>query len=98
METENLISTDEFCALYNVEYSFVSSLQQSGLIEIQTLEERRFIPTSQLVELEKYVRLHDELDINLEGIEAINHLLQRIRTMQDEIESLKTRLRLYEII
>ena len=98
METENLISTDEFCALYNVEYSFVSSLQQSGLIEIQTLEERRFIPTSQLVELEKYVRLHGELDINLEGIEAINHLLQRIRTMQDEIASLKTRLRLYEII
>ncbi len=98
METENSISTDEFCALYNVEYSFVSSLQQSGLIEITTLEERGFIPTSQLVELEKYVRLHDELDINLEGIEAINHLLQRIRTMQDEIASLKTRLRLYEII
>jgi chaperone modulatory protein CbpM len=98
METENLISTDEFCALYNVEYSFVSSLQQSGLIEMTTLEERGFIPTSQLVELEKYVRLHDELDINLEGIEAINHLLQRIRTMQVEIASLKTRLRLYEII
>jgi len=98
METKNLISTDEFCALYNVEYSFVSSLQESGLIEITTLEERGFIPTSQLVELEKYVRLHDELDINLEGIEAINHLLQRIRTMQDEIASLKNRLRLYEII
>jgi hypothetical protein len=98
METKNLISTDEFCSLYNVEYSFVSSLQESGLIEITTLEERGFIPTSQLVELEKYVRLHDELDINLEGIEAINHLLQRIRTMQDEIASLKNRLRLYEII
>ena len=98
METKNLISTDEFCALYNVEYSFVSSLQESGLIEITTLEERGFIPTSQLLELEKYVRLHDELDINLEGIEAINHLLQRIRTMQDEIASLKNRLRLYEII
>ncbi|HEV3250971.1 MAG TPA: chaperone modulator CbpM [Puia sp.] len=98
METKNLISTDEFCALYNVEYSFVSSLQESGLIEITNLEERGFIPTSQLVELEKYVRLHDELDINLEGIEAINHLLQRIRTMQDEIASLKNRLRLYEII
>ena len=98
METENLISTDEFCALYNVEYSFVSSLQQSGLIEIQTLEERGFIPISQLVELEKFVRLHGELDINLEGIEAINHLLQRIRSMQDEITFLKTRLRLYEII
>ena len=98
METKNLISTDEFCALYNVEYSFVSSLQESGLIEITTLEERGFIPTSQLVELEKYVRLHDELDINLEGIEAINHLLQRIRTMQDEIATLKNRLRLYEII
>jgi len=71
-------------------------LQQSGLIEITTIKEAGFIEATQLRELEKYVRLYYELDINLEGIETINYLLQNINTMQDEIRSLRNRLRLYE--
>ena len=47
--------------------------------------------------LEKFIRLYYELDINLEGIETITHLLQRINSLQDEIIILKNRLRLYEI-
>ena len=95
---DDLISTDEFCALYKVETSFVSSLHQSGLIQITTVEDRGFIPIGQLIELERFLRLRAELDINLEGIEAINHLLQRVQNLQDEIKSLKNRLRLYEIV
>jgi chaperone modulatory protein CbpM len=96
METEYLIAIDEFCARHNIEISFVSSLQQSGLIEITTIKEAGFIEAAQLRELEKYVRLYYELDINLEGIETINYLLQHINSMQDEIRSLRNRLRLYE--
>ena len=96
METEYLIAIDEFCASHNIEVSFVSSLQQSGLIEITTIKDAGFIEATQLRELEKYVRLYYELDINLEGIETINYLLQNINTMQDEIRSLRNRLRLYE--
>jgi len=96
METEYLIAIDEFCASHNIEVSFVSSLQQSGLIEITTIKEAGFIEATQLRELEKYVRLYYELDINLEGIETINYLLQNINTMQDEIRRLRNRLRLYE--
>jgi hypothetical protein len=51
---------------------------------------------SQLNELEKIIRLYYELDINLEGIETVIHLLQRINDMQDEITLLKNRLRLHE--
>lgn len=96
METEYLIAIDEFCARHNIEISFVSSLQQSGLIEITTIKEAAFIEAAQLRELEKYVRLYYELDINLEGIETINYLLQHINSMQDEIRSLRNRLQLYE--
>jgi hypothetical protein len=42
------------------------------------------------------VRLHYDLDINLEGIEAITYLLNRVKNMQAEIIALKNRLRLYE--
>jgi hypothetical protein len=96
METEYLIAVDEFCASHNIEISFISSLHQSGLIEITTIKNSGFIEADQLRQVEKYIRLYYELDINLEGIETIDHLLQHINSMQDEIISLRNRLRLYE--
>ena len=96
METEYLIAIEEFCTSHNIEISFISSLQQSGLIEITTRKNSTFIEADQLKQLEKFIRLYYELDINLEGIETINYLLQRIGSMQDEITSLRNRLRLYE--
>jgi hypothetical protein len=96
MNKGNMIPANEFCTYHNIEISFLNSLQEAGLIEITTLEETEYIPESQLYELEKIVRLYYELDINLEGIETVMHLLQRINNMQDEITLLKNRLRLYE--
>ena len=96
METEYLIAIDEFCSSHNIEISFISSLQQSGLIEITTIKESAFIEADQLQQLEKFVRLYYELDINVEGIETINYLLHRINSMQDEITTLRNRLRIYE--
>lgn len=96
MKIENLISVDVFCANHNIEISFVRSLQQHGMIEIATVKETDFIDVDQLQQLEKILRFHYELDINLEGIETITHLLQRMNAMQDEIISLKNKLRLYE--
>lgn len=98
MQVENLIAVNEFCVNHRIEISFISSLQQTGLIEITTVKETEFIDAGQLQQLEKFIRLYYELDINLEGIETISHLLQRINSMQDEIIALKNRLRLYESI
>jgi hypothetical protein len=96
MQTEYLIAVDEFCANNNIEISFISSLEQNGLIKIITIQEAGFIDAAQLQQLEKYIRFYYELDINLEGIETITHLLRRIDLMQDEIIQLRNRLRLYE--
>ena len=93
---EHLISTDEFCTHYKVEYSFIDSLQQHGLIEITTIDEHSFIDHDHLKNVEKLVRLHYDLDINLEGIEAITYLLNRVKDMQDEIIALKNKLSIYE--
>lgn len=96
MQKVNLIALDEFCSSHNIEISFINSLQKTGLIEISTIEEAVFIDAGQLQQLEKFLRFYYDLDINLEGIETITHLLQRINSMQDEIVSLRNRLRLYE--
>lgn len=96
MGAEYLIAVDEFCASHNIEISFISSLHQSGLIEIRSIKNSGYIEVDQLRQLEKYVRLYYDLDINLEGIETIDYLLHQINSLQDEIVSLRNRLRVYE--
>jgi len=96
MQTENLIAADDFCASHQIEFSFIQSLNKFELIEITTVEEKRFIPEGQLQKLEKLVRLHYDLDINLEGIDVITHLLERMKALQDENIALKNKLRVYE--
>ena len=90
MQTENLIAVNEFCANHNIEISFISSLQQTGLIEITKIEETGFIDVDQLQQLEKIIHLYYELDINLEGIETISHLLQRINLCRMKLSRSKT--------
>jgi chaperone modulatory protein CbpM len=96
MENDQLIAIDIFCTNYKVEYSFVQSLREVGLIDTVIVQETQYLYIPQLQKLEKMIRLHDELDINLEGIEVVNHLLKRVEAMQNEILSLRNRLRLYE--
>lgn len=96
MDGKYLVAIDEFCASHKIEITFISSLHESGLIELTTIRESEFIEVEQLQKLEKFIRLYYELDINLEGIETINYLLQRINSMNDEISHLKNTLRLYE--
>jgi len=96
MQTEYLVAVDEFCASHNIEISFISTLQQNGLIEITTIEQSGFIDADQLPQVEKFIRFYYDLDINIEGIETISHLLQKINTMQNEINELRNRLGLYE--
>jgi len=96
MQTKNYIAVNEFCISHNIEISFIDSLQQTGLIEIAFVEENAFIDAEQLEQVEKFIRFYYDLDINLEGIETITHLLQRQRAMQDEIIALRNRLSLYE--
>ncbi len=96
MEKDVMIAADEFCNHHNISFAFVSLLSQQGLIEMTTIEEHQFIPANRLQQLEKLVRLHYDLDINLEGIEAITYLLNRIENMQHEMIDLKNRLQFYE--
>ena len=96
MQTKYLIAVDEFCVNHHIEVSFISSLQQTGLIEITTINESGFIDEAQLRLLEQFVNFYYELDINLEGIETITHLLKQIDDNQFEILQLNNRLRLYE--
>jgi hypothetical protein len=96
MQPGSFIAVTDFCTSHNIEFSFVLSMQEIGLIELTDTGDTKVIDPGQLVQLEKFLRFYYELDINLEGIETIVHLLYRINSLQEEVISLKNRLRLYE--
>ena len=96
MENDQLIAIEVFCTNYNVEYAFVESLQEHDLIETVVVDNTRFLQIPQLNRIERMIRLHHELDINLEGIEAIQGLLSRIEHLDREVATLRNRLRFYE--
>ncbi|MDG2052737.1 MAG: chaperone modulator CbpM [Flavobacteriaceae bacterium] len=96
MNEKTLISTQTLCYHYNIEISFVTALNRMGLIQIEIIEEKQFIHQDQISDLEKIIRLHNELNVNLEGIDVVFNLLEKERALRDELNALKNRLRLYE--
>jgi hypothetical protein len=96
MQNENLIPAEICCTHYNIDLSFIQTLEQYGFIHVVSDEQTQFIDAEELQTLEKFIRMHYELDINMQGIEAINFLLERLQNMQDEIAYLKSKLNVYE--
>lgn len=89
MKEQNLIAVEEICIHHKIEVSFIHSLQESGLVKVITVKEGLFIENEQLSTLEKYIEFHYNLGINLEGIETISYLLQRLDILQEEVGHLK---------
>jgi hypothetical protein len=96
MATKGLTAANDFCTWHHVEYTFIDSLNQAGLVEITVVDKTWYIPDTQLQKLERMVRLHNELEINVAGIEAITHLLQRVEGIQEEMRLLRNKLQRYE--
>lgn len=92
MKEQILIALEEICIHHKIEVAFIHSLQETGLVKVITVNEALFIEIDQLPALEKYIDFHYTLGINLEGIETISHLLQRLDTLQEEVAQLKNKL------
>ena len=92
MKNENLVLVAQFCLHHHVELSFISSLHQFGLINILELEDEHYLTIDETRAVEKMVRLHYELGINLEGIDAIANLLTQIEVLQQELTMVRNRL------
>ena len=83
----------EICSThYQVDLAFLDALEEYGLIDVRIENEEKSIRTEDLKNLEKYIRLHYELDINLPGIDAIRHLQERVVSLHHEIRELQNRL------
>ena len=85
MKGDGLILVKTICIQYEVEYSFIEELQNDKYLEAE-----------RLTDLEKMIRLHQELNINLEGIDVILNLMEKIDHLKYELSAVKNRLLLLE--
>ena len=77
METQELIIVDVFCQEYQIEINLINDLESFGLIETIVHNENKYLDKNQLVHVEKIIRLHNDLNINKEGVEIILDLLEK---------------------
>ncbi len=89
MENDKLISLTTVVESYKVDRHFLSSLQEFGLLNVIIVENTPCIDLESLGDVEKMIRMHYELDINLAGIDAICNLLVKIKEMQEELNRLR---------
>lgn len=88
MKTD-LIVVSEYCVKSNTEPGVIRLLEEEGLITITWKEGRSYLLADELNDLERYVRLYNELSINPQGIDAIHHLLRRMRILRRELSDLR---------
>jgi cold shock CspA family protein len=96
METRELIPVEILCNQYNIPVAFFNNLQEFELIQIVNKKSGYFIHISQIKQVEKLIRLHFDLEINFEGLDAIYHLLNQVETLKEEVKLLQNKLRFYE--
>lgn len=96
MKIEDLIPTDDICMHYHVERHFIHALHKNEIIHIETVQGKEYIPAEKINEFERMRRLHYEMNINIEGLEIVQNLLEKLNKMQREKQELLNRLHLYE--
>ena len=97
MAQQELIILETLCTHYEIEVSFVDTLYSLGLIEIHTVEQVRFIPEEKVADLEKMIRIHQELEVNPEGIDVIFNLLRKVDDLKSELADAQNKLRRYQL-
>jgi len=96
MKNQKLILIEKLCLHFKIEFSFFDDLENIGLIKIETFKQHKYIHQDKIEDLEKMIRLHHDLKVNMEGIDIIFNLLQKEIELGKEISILKNKLRLYE--
>ncbi|NLX65340.1 MAG: MerR family transcriptional regulator [Bacteroidales bacterium] len=94
--SENRLLYRECLRIYEIEESFIESLNEVGLIHVIDQDDDRFIEYDDLSDLEQFIRWYYEMDINVPGIDALRNMLERVRSLQSELDRLRGELSFYK--
>ena len=90
------IPVEQFCVHYNIPQAFINSLNNYELIELIEIDAAQHIQSSDINRIERLMRMHYDLEVNMEGLDVINHLLDQIHSLQNELNVLRNRIDFYE--
>ncbi|AZJ36028.1 chaperone modulator CbpM [Tenacibaculum singaporense] len=96
MSDKELISVQKVIVHHNLDEQFIESIESFQLIEFIIKDSNKYLHTEQLPILEKIIRLHYDLEVNMQGIDVINNMLDRMDSMHKTIQQLENKLKLYE--
>lgn len=86
------ISREELVKIYNIEITFFDELVNSGLLNIQTDNEIRYLMYEDLQMFEKLTNWHYDLEINLPGLEVIHQMLRKMEGLKKKNRELMNKL------
>lgn len=96
MESTTYLKITDVCKGYKVERNYIVELNDFGLLKIEEQEKEPCIEISELQKLEKILTFHRDLNINLEGIDVILNLLERIDELNRSLRSAQNKLKIYQ--
>ena len=96
MKISQYIAVTQVSEIYNVDITFLSTLKEMGLIECTLVSQTECIHTEAIHDLERMIRMHQDLSVNPEGIDIIFNLLEKVDQMDREMKRLHNQLRFHE--
>jgi len=96
MEIINYISINQLSTVYNISIDLVIVLEEEGLVQLENIKQVQYLHHDNLSLFEKILRIHNELKVNIEGIDVVLNLLDKINGLQDELTTTQNKLFLYE--
>ncbi len=90
---KDVITVKKYCHIHQIDATFIDCLEESGLVQLVSVNRQRCIPHDALGTVERLVNWHIELEVNPQGLEVANTLYQRILELQEEIARLRSALK-----
>jgi|JI9StandDraft_2_1071091.scaffolds.fasta_scaffold701874_2 hypothetical protein len=95
MPVTKLIALKTFCLQHDIPADFILELHQHEIIQLVVEKRSRFIPIKQLQELERIIRIYRDLQLDINGIQTVLHLVNRLQEKDAEINALRNQLNFY---
>lgn len=96
MKAKEYITVTHLCTQYEVTIQWFHQLQETGLVQIVTVQEEPCVHSENIAQIDKVIRLYQDLNVNPEGIDIILNLLDKIDSLQAEMNVLQRKLHLYK--
>lgn len=86
---KKFITIKELAAFHNIEEGYIMEFVHIGIIPAHKKKSVMHIHLEDIDELERAIRLHRDLEVNLQGVEIICRLRNRIANLEEEMSLLR---------